>query len=1089
MSQSGGGSAEARLGALIDRLLAAAEAAAAVRNWDETQALVDDVLAVDPDNARASQLQARVNMAREAPTGQRALMSVFFSDLVESTPLAERAEPEVVRDLYEMYRETAQQAVDEFGGHLVKFLGDGIIACFGYPDSHEDDARRAVLSGLALQEGMAKVRHTAQEKHGVDLQVRVGIHTGVVVVADLGIGSGRERDAIVGVTPNIASRLQSEAEPGMVVVSDVTEQLIERDFELVSRGLRELKGISRPVEVFAVTGRKQIGAQLEHERLHRGTLVGRHALRAQLWDAWQAVEASMSDPDAEPTPSFLLTGEAGIGKSRLVAGLRTIAASTETDILELGCLPSYSNSAFWPVTQMLERFMELHADDPAERRLAVLVDHLSAAGIEPEGAVPLVGPLVRVVPDQDYPAPQLDPTALRQATLDVLARWLGRASGSRPRLVIAEDMHWADPSTVEFLGRLVSAPERGVLVVMTSRHPVDLPAAAALETLTLDRLSDEDAEALIKDLAGDEDFPESTMRSVVARGEGIPLFIEELTRAALARPGDEVFPLRLQELLTARLNAPSIDLRLVQLAATLGPVFDEPMLAAVVDEPIDVKRSLADLAEAGIIQHTGHPDGTQYRFRHALLRDAAYETQVLETRQQTHRLVAGALADTVGGAALIAHHLDLGGASGEAVGQYMVAAQEAQSRGAHQEATQLTTRALELIDDWPAGPDRDGMELTMLMLRSLSVSSVRGYAAPEVLDDFRRAEAISEQLGTAPELMPAVIAIWAYWLVNGHVPTARHLADRLLAMVEDETTSWFRPEVHSCVGFQAVYEGDLVAARKEFDLAFEGYDARDPEQMVSEFWPLPNDPVAVSAVGMAVVQTLAGDCEGGEAWEARAVERAESVPFPRGPFTLAFVKTYMAWLRWTTGDTAAAEQLSADILGIAQQHGYAYWMALGALYHRATDPSAEHLEQAIATLQAIGHEAFRASYLASLAELHRAAADDEQARATVSEAMLVAEKSGEKLHLPELHRLRAALLLEANGAAAAEDAVADLRRAEELAGDGGAALLALRAAIDLGRLPDDLRPSDWRDVVKKRRAAMPDGSSCRELAIADDLLS
>ncbi len=1080
-------SAEQRLNRLLERLLNAAEDSLAGGDLEPARATAEEVRAVDPDNRRAAVILERVAARSLGPLGERALMTLLFSDLVGSTLLSERVEPEQLRDLFSFYRVAAREAVTRYSGYVVQYSGDGILASFGYPDPHEDDARRAVLAALDLVVAMRDARAELERRLGMAPEVRVGIHTGRVVITDLSSDrSVAERDSIVGVVPNLAARIQQAAEPGMVVISDVTQQLVDADFYMHSLGERELKGIVRPVEIFAVERPRYAAARFEAERYRKAGLVGRDEPRDQLFSAWKDAQETAGQPTGGTT--FLVVGEAGIGKSRLVAEVVDRAEATGGKVLGVGCLPYYANVSLWPIAQTLERVLGIVAEDTD--RLRPLVVHLTSLGLDPARSVPFLGALIGVTEASDYPAPELDPSAFLEETLSRLVEWLAALAERTPHLFVVEDLHWADPSTLGLLGRLVERRLGGVLTVATTRDDSAVAWKGAASVLELDRLGEGAAARLVDNLVSGRDLPGDERAFIIQQSEGNPLFIEELTRSCLAKERSEPMPLRLQELFTWRFKAPRVDLRVVQVAATVGPTFDAGTVAAVLGDEDTVARQLGILVDAGIIE-PGDPSAHTYRFRHALMRDAAYETQVLDVRRQTHASVAETIALRGAEPALIAEHFDLAGAGERAVGLYLVAAQAEQGRGAHTEATKLLSRALELLDFLPESDDRDLSELTARMLRGLSVSSMQGYAAPEVQSDHRRAEVLTTRLRTRPEVMPSLIAIWSYWLVSGELSTARGLIDRLDGMVHQAAFSWFEPEVQSCAGWLELYQGNLGSAQAHLERAMKGFLARPADQMVSPFWPLPNDPVAVSAIALACVSAVRGEPGTAERWEGEALRRAEQIGFPRGPFSLAFVKTYAAWIRGFLGDHDASRSLAAEVVAIGKEHGYAYWTMLGSAYLGSPTPGGEpdrdFLGQTIASLRLMGQEAFAAANLAYLARLNASAGDVDRAHELVSEAIQVVHKSGENIHLPELLRERAVYALA--GGRDANHAVADLTEALRVATEQGARVARLRSALELAHVPVSSQPGSWRTWLEEARREMPPSLVTHETAAADALLA
>jgi class 3 adenylate cyclase/tetratricopeptide (TPR) repeat protein len=1076
--------AEDRLARLLGRLLGAAEASLAAGDLESARSMAEEVRAVDPGNVRAAEVLRGATTRLHAPEGERALMTLLFSDLVGSTMLSEQVEPEQLRDLFALYRATAREAVERYGGYVMKYMGDGILAGFGYPDPHEDDARRGVLAALDLVAAMRATQADLSRRFGVVPQVRVGIHTGRVVVADLSDDrSIDERDSIVGVAPNLAARIQQAAAPDQVVISDVTQHLVDADFYLSSVGERELKGIRRPVEAFAVDRPRHAGARFHAERYRRGSLVDRDQPRSKMVAAWRAVQDTTA---LHSDTVFLVAGEAGIGKTRLVAEMVNTVEAEGGRVLGAGCLPYYSNVALWPITQMLERILSTASDDPV--RLDLLVAHLESLGIDPARSVPFLGPLIGVGPTADYPAPELDPSAVLDETLSHFVQWLAALGAQTPRLFVVEDLHWADPSTMALLGRLAQSRAPGVLTVATTRVPDAVPWRDEATLLLLTRLAEGAAARLVETVAGTVGMDADLRSAIVERAEGIPLFLEELTRSCLDESRDDPMPLRLQELFTWRLKAPGVDLRVAQAAATVGPTFDAAVVADVVGDAATVDSQMVILTNDGLIEPVD-PQAHLYRFRHALLRDAAYETQVLDLRSLTHARVAEILLARGAEPALVAEHLDRAGDAKGATGQYLLAAQAEQVRGAHTEAAGLLTRALELLQTLPESEDRDLSELTDRMLRALSVSSMQGYAAQGVQDDHRQAEVLAARLGSRPEVLPSLIAIWAFWFASGELGTARGLIERLHGLVSQAAFSWFEPEVESCAGWQDLYEGHLDDARAHQEEAMQGFLARPVEQSVSPFWPLPNDPIAVSAISLACLATLRGDPEEAERREAQALARAEQIGFPRGPWSMAFVKTYAAWMRYFRGDRAEARALGAEVVAIGQEHGYAYWTMLGSSYLAGTslaEPDRAFLEQVVVTLRAMGQEAFAASNLAALAELVDADGDIDAAHDLIEQALLVVQKTGERLHLPDLLVRRAAYTLARGGLAS--DAAADLRDAIEVASEQGARVTRLRAALALARLPES-RTDDWKDVLASARAAVSPTLTTEDTAAADALLT
>jgi len=1082
-------SAEHRLSVLIDRLLASMDAAASTGAWDRVVELADDVLAVDPPNRRAASMIERAKLERSLPGGQRAFVSLVFADIVQSTDMAEVAEPEVIQEVFILYRRVAAETIEELGGRVLQFQGDGVVACFGYPTAHEDDARRAVMAALGLIERMAHAGNELRRRHGIEPAIRVGVHSGTVVVA--GLASGViDGSAITGSAPNVAARLQGEAEPGTVVISDTTRQLVEPHFELKPIGTRSLKGIARPMELHHVV-RSNLAVPPPGRGLPESVaLIGREGQNRLLRFTWKRL---VHDTDGTTRPEeavVVVRGAAGIGKSALADALATHVHHEGGVVLEANCSPYHGNVALWPVGRMLEQLLGFYPDQPPEERLAELVARLEDAGLDTD-TVPLLAPLLGLDTGDRWSRPEVDALALRQQTLRALVTWLAHTAASTPTLVLVEDLHWADPTTVDLLGLLATESVPGAMILITSRLPLDAPWASSVLDIELEPLKEKEAAGLVAALT-DGGLDTTQCRLIIERGAGIPLFLQELTRSAVTAHPGEALPPRLHEILTARLRTPGIDLRVAQLAATLGAEFDEGPLRQLAGRSVD--EALVRLEEAALIEPVAEIRLGRYRFRHGLLRDAAYETQVLPTRQATHRNIAellGANAASPGDFAVVAHHWDLAGDVSQAIPAYIVAAQAAQSAASHIEARQLLDRALELAATMPGGDERDLTELMIRTQRTVSTSSLFGYGYPEVFDDFTVAEEICRRLTDRPEIMPAQVGIWSYLLVRGTVDAASVVLEPLADVLDEPATAWFAPEIKSCLGYGAFYQGRLDDAHRWLVEAWEGYRARSVDAAASPFWPLPHDPVPITAVALACVAALRGCTEESAMWERRAIATAEELDFPSGPFSSAFVSVYLAWIRMITGNRDEAREFGRRTIEIAERCRFDYFQLLGQQYVLMPEPDrpsdVTELEQYGAGMDLVGHAAFRPTYLGIVAQNHHFLGDAEPALRALAEAMDRTGTSGELVHQPDLLRLRAEITASAHPERM-DEVVTDLVAAVEIGLAQGSLVLALRAANDLARLPHDHRPPDWSDRIRAVLEQFPPNSSSPEFAEALDLL-
>ena len=1081
-------SAEDRLGLLIDRLLTSMDDAAASGSWDRVVELANDILTVDPPNQRAAAMVERARLERSLPEGQRAFVSLIFADIVQSTDMAEVAEPEVVHEVFAIYRRVAAETVEELGGRILQFQGDGIVACFGYPTAYGDDARRAVLAGLRLVERMATAADDLLLRHGLEPAIRVGIHSGTVVITGRAHGNV-DGSNIMGSAPNVTARLQGEAEPGTVVISDTTRQLVEPHFELTSMGTRSLKGISRPMELHRVV-RSNLSVPSAAQGLpEQVTLVGREGQSRLLRFTWDRL---VHDTDAARSEKavVLIRGVPGIGKSALATELATHVQHEGGTVLGANCSPYHGNVALWPVGRLLEQLLGFVPGQPAEERAAELESRLNDAGLRAD-ALPLVAPLLGLETDDRWARPEVDALALREETLRTLVAWLAQAAESTPALVLVEDLHWADPTTVDLLGLLATERVPGTMILITSRLPIDAPWDSETLDIALEPLGGNEAAGLVAMLT-EGGLDEGKRRLIVERGTGNPLFLRELAHSALTTLPGEALPPRIHEILTARLRAPGIDLRVAQLAATLGAEFDEEPLCQLVGHPLD--DALGGLEHAGIIEPVEVRLG-RYRFPHALLRDAAYETQVLPARQESHRRIADlfeASAITPGDLAVVAQHRDLTGDVPEAIAAYVGAAMAAaQSAASHTEARRQLDRALELSATMPESDERDLTELMIRMQRTVSTSSLYGYGYPEVFEDFTVAEKICTRLTDRPEIMPAQVGIWSYLLVRGKVSAANSVLDPLTDVVDDPATAWFAPEIKSCMGYSAFYQGRLQDAQRWLEEAWEGYRSRSAEAEASPFWPLPHDAVPITAIALACVAALRGSTDESAVWERRALASAEKLDFPSGPFSAAFVLVYAAWIRAVMGNLDEAREFGTRTLEIADQYRFEYFRLLGMQYVLVPerDQPCEEADfvQSGTMLELVGHAAFRPWHLGMLARNRYYLGESARALEVLEDAMEQTRTSGELVHLPDLLRLRAEITTSAFPERM-DKVVADLVAAIDVGLDQGSLVLALRAANDLAGLDDTHRPPDWAVKVRAAMEQFPPNSSSPELAEALNLL-
>ena len=711
---------------------------------------------------------------------ERRQLTVMFCDLVGSTALSARLDPEDLREVIGAYHRCCADLITEAGGFVAKYMGDGVLAYFGYPQAHEHDAEHAVQAGLALVEAAPKLTTAA----GVPLQVRVGIATGLVVVGDLiGAGAAQEQ-AVVGETPNLAARLQALAEPGAVVIADGTRRLLGNLFELKDLGARDLKGIAGPARAWAALRASSVESRFD--ALHTTgltALVGREEEFELLLRRWSRAKTGEGQV-------VLLSGEAGIGKSRLTAALLERLAAEPHTRLRYFCSPQHTDSAFHPIIGQMERAAGLAYDDKPQAKLDKLDAVLAQTSTSPEDAA-LFAEMLSLPNDGRYPALELAPEQRRQRALEALMSQLAGLARQQPVLMIFEDAHWIDPTSLEVLGRTVDRIKTlPALLIVTFRPEFNAPwvGQSHVTSLTLNRLGEREAAAIIARLVGNKALPADVLAEIVERTDGIPLFVEEMTKAVLEAESEGAarrtvaavpspalaVPASLHASLMARLDRLGPAKEVAQIGSAIGREFSHALLASVARKPeAELGSALDRLVQAGLLFRQGVPPQASYLFKHALVQDAAYGTLLREPRRALHARIAETLESQFAEIAesqpeILAHHCTEAGLIEKAAGLWGKAGQRSLARSALVEAAAQLTRALDQIATLPGTPAlrREQIKLQVALITPLM--HVKGYAAAETKAAAEQARLLIEQaeaLGEPPEDPLLLFSVlYAFWV-------------------------------------------------------------------------------------------------------------------------------------------------------------------------------------------------------------------------------------------------------------------------------------------------------------------------------------
>ena len=783
---------------------------------------------------------------------ERRQVTVMFSDLVGSTALSARMDPEDLREVIAAYHKCTAEIVRRFGGFVSQYLGDGVLVYFGYPQAHEDDAERAVRAGLELiaQVGTLGTR--------VSLQTRVGIATGLVVVGDLLDAGGLQERGIIGETPNLAARLQGIAEPNMVVIAEGTRKLLGNLFELQDLGTKELKGIVGSVRVWSALRASSVESRFE--ALHATgltALVGRDEELELLLRRWSKAKAGEGQV-------VLLSGEAGIGKSRLTAALLEQLTGKPHTRLRYFCSPQHTDSAFHPIIGQMERAAGLVHHDNSRAKLDKLDAVLAQTSTSREDAA-LFAEMLSLQNDGRYPPLDPDPQRRRQRTLEALNRQLEFLSRSDPVLMIVEDVHWSDPTSLEAFGRAVDrVASYRVLMLVTFRPEFEPPwiGRPHVTALTINRLVQRDIAAIVDGVAGNKFLPSNIRQDIIDRTDGIPLFVEEMTKAVLEAENEGVaehlvaavpspalaVPASLHASLMARLDRLGPAKEMAQIGAAIGREFSYALLAAVVRKSdAELGLALDRLIQSGLLFRQGVAPHATYLFKHALVQDAAYGTLLRERRRVLHTRIAETLENQFpeileSQPELLARHCTEAGLIEKAAGLWGKAGQRSLERSALVEAAEQLTRALDQIAALPSTPILRREEIKLQVALITPLIHVKGYAAPETKSAAERAHLLIEQAeaqGEPPEdpllLFSVLYGFWVANFVAFNGDICRDLAKQFLALAARKGTAPPPMIGHYIMGNSLLFRGDLAEARAHYDKAVTLYVPREHRPLAMRF--------------------------------------------------------------------------------------------------------------------------------------------------------------------------------------------------------------------------------------------------------------
>ena len=1009
---------------------------------------------------------------QDAP--QRRFVTVLFSDLVGSTALSTSIDPEDLREVISAYQKCVTETVRRFDGFVAKYMGDGVLVYFGYPEAHEDDPERAVRAALELVAAVGGLKtHTP-------LQTRVGIATGLVVV-----GGAAQEQAIVGKTPNLAARLQSIAQPNTVVIAEGTRKLLGHLFEFEDLGAQDLKGLSGPEHAWAVL--RPSSAESRFEALHTSELtelVGREEELELLLRRWSRVMNGEGQ-------LVLLSGEAGIGKSRLIAALFERLAAEPQTRLRYYCSPQHTDSPFYPIIRQLERVAGFTHDDTAQAKLDKL-DAMLAHGFTPPQSVALFADMLSLPNDGRYPTLELRPQERRKRMLEALTAELEALARTNPALMIFEDVHWIDPTSFEALSRAVDRIRTlGVLLIVTYRPEFEpsWTGRPHVSLIALNRLAERDIAAMIDRVAGNKPLAASVREEIIERTDGIPLFVEEMTKATMEASNDDeakqtaafipspplAVPASLHASLMARLDRLGPAKEVAQIGAVIGREFSHALLAAVARKPdVELEAALDRLISAGLLFRQGLAPHATYLFKHALVQDVAYGTLLRELRRMLHARIAENVASlftdiAVSQPELLARHYTEAGIIEKAAYLWGKAGQRSLERSALVEAVEQLTRGLAQIATLPSTPTLQQEQIKLQVALFTALIHVKGHAAPETKAAVEQARLLIERAETSGEhpedpllLFSVLYGVWAVNFVASTGDVHHELAVQFLALAQKQGTTAPLLIAHRVMGNSLLPRGEFVGARAHYDNGIALYDPNEHQSLGLRF----GQEVRVVILSYrSVALWLLGYPEAAQ----RDAEKALKHGRETGQAASVMFALYMtAIFHVLCGNYSVATTLAKDLFAVAEEKRALLWKASGMMYEGCVLAATGHSAEAIETLTAgiagyrsTGATLFMTMFLSFLMRAYADRCEVDNASRLIGEATTLIEVTKERWFEAEINRIAGEVALKSREPDAAK-AEGYFVRAVTVARQQQAKSWELRASMSLARL--------WRSQGKPQQA-------------------
>jgi class 3 adenylate cyclase/predicted ATPase/anti-anti-sigma regulatory factor len=1043
------------------------------------------------------------NSETHSVDAERRHITVMFCDLVGSTRLSEKLDPEDFRQLLHVYQDTCVYAVNKYEGHLAQYLGDGVLIYFGFPNAHADDTQRAVRCGLEILSELERLNELQTQFPGTNLSVRIGIHTGLVVVGEISRDKKHGRLAL-GNTPNIAARIQALAEPDSIIISSTTYRLVRNFFKCHPLGAFSLKGITDKINTFKVE--QEIEVSTSFKTLKTGgmtTFIGRENEVQQLLSSWEEVK------NAKGSVAFIV-GEPGIGKTRLLRFFEERIKAEDHTWLVCRCISYYKNSAFYPIINLINSQLKIGKNETSAEKIKKLEEALGVFDFDLNETVPIIASLISIPIIKPYRTLSLTPEKQKEKTIQILLDWLIKSSSRNPLLFVIEDVHWADSSTLEHLTLLLEKIDQAkIFVILTSNSRSNLPVyeKTRLTEISLNRLTHQQIENMVQEVTGGKNLPSEIIDLLLLKTDGVPLFVEEMTKMliesnylikktnqyelkeSLLKPA---VPDTLQDTLMARLDQLGAVKEVVQLASVVGREFSYELIYAVssLDESL-LKKELNSLVEADILEIKDDSITKKYVFRQVLIQDAAYNSILKSMRQDLHLKIAGVLEvqfkDFVEShPQVMAYHFTRAKDFNRAIEFHLKSGRLLVQQSAHREAISQLQKGLELLKHIDDIKRRNKLELDLQITLGIPLLTTKGYGAEEVGKVYERASELSQIVGNIPQLFPALVGQYRFYLLRGNLKKALDISELLLSWAQTSRNSDLILEATRSIGVTLFHMGEVTVSLGHLEKGIQIYDPSVHKTHAHEYG---TDPAITCLSYAALAQCLLGYSDKAIQYGREAIQLSKGIDHP---FSQVFALNHHSWLFQFYNDTNLVDKYASELVKVSMEYGFPFWQVTGLFFKgwvlsQTTDlkTGIKQMEASIKAFQNTGAGSVLPYFMTALAEIYLRDNQPESALNWLKQAEKKSQKNSEHFFDAEIYRVRAEVLFNL-GQSNKDTTEFFLWRAIETARRQNLKSLELRALLSLAHIGG--RKKETMTLLKDTYDWFEEGLDTPDLKQAHDLL-